>query len=325
MESRKLGTQGLSVAAIGLGCMGMTHAYGMRDDAESIATIHRALDAGVTLLDTAEVYGPYTNEELVGEAIRGRRAQVSLATKFGIKMNSNGVTSVDGTPTNARSAVEGSLKRLGVEVIDLYYLHRKDPAVPIEDSVGAMKELVDAGKVRFLGLSEVGPETLRRAHQVHPISAVQSEYSLWERGIEVAVLPAMRELGIGLVPFSPLGRGFLTGAFRSVDGMTARDFRRTLPRFTNEHLAANAGIVEVVKAVAARHRATPAQIALAWVLGQGKDVVPIPGTKRRQYLDENLGAIEVQLNGNDLADLSPLASIVSGERYATHAARLAER
>jgi aryl-alcohol dehydrogenase-like predicted oxidoreductase len=325
MESRNLGTQGLSVAAIGLGCMGMTHAYGTRDDAESIETIHRALDAGVTLLDTAEVYGPHTNEELVGKAIRGRRAQVSLATKFGIKLNSDGVASVDGTPTNARRAVEGSLKRLGVEVIDLYYLHRKDPDVPIEESVGAMRELVDVGKVRFLGLSEVGPETLHRAHRVHPISAVQSEYSLWERGIEDAVLPAMRELGIGLVPFSPLGRGFLTGAFRSVDGMTARDFRRTLPRFTNEHLAANARIVNVVKAVAARHRATPAQIALAWVLGQGKDVVPIPGTKRRQYLDENLGAIEVQLNSIDLADLNPLASIVSGERYGTHAAKLAER
>jgi aryl-alcohol dehydrogenase-like predicted oxidoreductase len=325
MESRKLGTQGLSVAAMGLGCMGMTHAYGTRDDAESIATIHRALDAGVTLLDTAEVYGPYTNEELVGKAIKGRRAQVSLATKFGIKMNPGGVTSVDGTPANAKRSVEGSLKRLGVEVIDLYYLHRKDPDVPIEESVGAMKELVEAGKVRFLGLSEVGPETIRRAHQVHPISAVQSEYSLWERGIEEAVLPAMRELGIGLVPFSPLGRGFLTGALLSVDGMTATDFRRTLPRFTNEHLAANERIVDVVKAVAARHRATPAQIALAWVLAQGNDVVPIPGTKRRQYLDENLGAAEVKLNSDDLADLNPLASIVSGERYAAQAAKLAER
>jgi len=325
MESRKLGTQGLSVAAIGLGCMGMTHAYGTRDDAESIATIHRALDAGVTLLDTAEVYGPYTNEELVGKAIKGRRAQVSLATKFGIKMNPGGVTSVDGTPANAKRAVEGSLKRLGVETMDLYYLHRKDPDVPIEESVGAMKELVEAGKVRFLGLSEVGPETIRRAHRVHPISAVQSEYSLWERGIEEAVLPGMRELGIGLVPFSPLGRGFLTGALRSVDGMTATDFRRTLPRFTNEHLAANELIVDVVKVVAARHRATPAQIALAWVLAQGTDVVPIPGTKRRQYLDENLGAAEVKLNSDDLADLNPLASIVSGERYAAQAAKLAER
>jgi aryl-alcohol dehydrogenase-like predicted oxidoreductase len=325
MESRNLGTQGLSVAAIGLGCMGMTHGYGTRDDVESIETIHRALDAGVTLLDTAEVYGPHTNEELVGKAIKGRRAQVSLATKFGIKLNSDGATSVDGTPANARRAVEGSLRRLGVDVIDLYYLHRKDPDVPVEDSVGAMKELVDAGKVRFLGLSEVGPETIRRAHQVHPITAVQSEYSLWERGVEDAVLPAMRELGIGLVPFSPLGRGFLTGALPSVDGMTATDFRRTLPRFTNENLAANARIVDMVKAVAARHRATPAQISLAWVLAQGNDLVPIPGTKRRQYLDENLGAIEVKLDSNDLADLNRLASIVSGERYPTHAARLAER
>lgn len=325
MESRNLGTQGLSVSAIGLGCMGMTHAYGTRDDAESIETIHRALDAGVTLLDTAEAYGPHTNEELVGKAIRGRRAQVILATKFGIKLSSDGVATVDGTPANARRAVAGSLKRLGVEVIDLYYLHRKDPDVPIEESVGAMKELVEAGKVRFLGLSEVGPETLRRAHQVHPISAVQSEYSLWERGIEDAVLPAMRELGVGLVPFSPLGRGFLTGVLRSVDAMTASDFRRTLPRFSNENLAANGRIVEAVKAVAARHRATPAQIALAWVLARGNDVVPIPGTKRRQYLDENLGAVNVMLNSDDLANLNPLASIVSGERYPTHAAKLAER
>ena len=305
--------------------MGMTHAYGTRDDAESIETIHRALDAGVTLLDTAEAYGPHTNEELVGKAIRGRREQVILATKFGIKLTSDGVASVDGTPVNAKRAVEGSLKRLGVEVIDLYYLHRKDPEVPIEESIGAMKELVEAGKVRFLGLSEVGPETLRRAHQVHPISAVQSEYSLWERGIEDTVLPAMRELGIGLVPFSPLGRGFLTGALRSADTMTATDFRRTLPRFTNENLAANERIVETVKAVAARHRATAAQIALAWVLAQGNDVVPIPGTKRRQYLDENLGAVKVMLNSDDLTDLDPLASIVSGERYPAHAAKLAER
>jgi aryl-alcohol dehydrogenase-like predicted oxidoreductase len=325
MQSRNLGTQGLSVAAMGLGCMGMTHAYGARDDAESIATIHRALDAGVTLLDTAEVYGPYTNEELVGKAIRGRRAQVIIATKFGITLSSGGVATVDGTPANATRAVEGSLKRLGVEVIDLYYLHRKDPNVPIEESVGAMKDLVSAGKVRFLGLSEVGAETLHQAHRVHPISAVQSEYSLWERGIEDAVLPAMRELGIGLVPFSPLGRGFLTGALRSADQLGASDFRRTLPRFTDRNLAANVRIVDAVKAVAARHQATPAQIALGWVLAQGQDVVPIPGTKRRKYLDDNLGALDVKLTKDDLAGLNGLASMVSGERYPAHAARLAER
>ena len=325
METRNLGTQGLSVAAIGLGCMGMTHAYGTRNDAESIATIHRALDAGVTLLDTAEVYGPYTNEELVGQAIRGRRAQVVIATKFGIKLSPSGVAETDGTPANARRAVEGSLKRLGVDVIDLYYLHRKDPNVPIEESVGAMKDLVVAGKVRFLGLSEVGPDNLRRAHQVHPISAVQSEYSLWERGLEDAVLPAMRELGIGLVPFSPLGRGYLTGALLSADELPASDFRRTLPRFTNENLSANVQIVDAVKAVADRHRATPAQIALAWVLAQGSDVVPIPGTKRRKYLDENLGAIDVKLSKDDLDGLNALAVIVSGDRYPAHAAKLAER
>jgi len=325
MQSRHIGTQGLSVASIGLGCMGMTHAYGTRDDAESIATIHKALDAGVTLLDTAEVYGPYTNEELVGQAIRGRRAQVIVATKFGLTLSSGGVATVDGTPTNAKRAVEGSLKRLGVDVIDLYYLHRKDPNVPIEESVGGMKDLVDAGKVRFLGLSEVSAETLHQAHTIHPISAVQSEYSLWERGIEDAVLPAMRELGVGLVPFSPLGRGFLTGALEGTDQLPASDFRRTLPRFTDQHLAANARIVDAVKAVAAHHQATPAQIALAWVLAQGQDVVPIPGTKRRKYLDENLGAADIKLSTDDLASLNRLAAMVSGERYPAHAAKLAER
>lgn len=325
MEMRNLGTQGLSVAAIGLGCMGMTHAYGTRDDTESIATILSAIESGVTLLDTAEVYGPHTNEELVGKAIKGHRADVVLATKFGITIGPGGVSGVDGTPANARRAVEGSLKRLGVDVIDLYYLHRKDPNVPIEESVGAMKNLIDAGKVRYLGLSEVGPETLRRAHKVHPISAVQSEYSLWERGIEASILPVMRELGIGLVPFSPLGRGFLTGALHNVAELTPGDFRRTLPRFTDQHLSANLAIVEKIQIIAARHRATPAQIALAWVLGQGDDIVPIPGTKRQRYLKENLGAIGVKLTHNDLADLNGLASIVSGDRYPTSSAKFAER
>jgi aryl-alcohol dehydrogenase-like predicted oxidoreductase len=324
METRKIGSQGLAAGAIGLGCMGMTHAYGTGDEAESIATIHRALDSGVTLLDTAEVYGPHTNEELVGKAIRGRRAGVVLATKFGIVIGAAPMQ-LDGSPANARRAVEGSLRRLGVDVIDLYYLHRKDPAVPIEETVGAMKELVAAGKVRFLGLSEVGAETLRRAHKVHPISAVQSEYSLWERGIEESILPAMRELGVGLVPFSPLGRGYLTGAYQSSSDFGAGDLRRNLPRFDDEHLAANRRLVDTVKAVAGRHGASPAQIALAWVLAKVPDAVPIPGTKRRAYLDDNLGALNVHLTTADMAELDRLASMAVGERYPPAMAKMAER
>lgn len=324
MEQRKIGSHGLIVGAIGLGCMGMNHAYGTGDDAESIATIHRALDCGVTLLDTAEVYGPHTNEELVGKAIRGRRDQVVLATKFGFVLGS-GLNQLDGSPANARRAVEGSLRRLGVDVIDLYYLHRKDPAVPIEESVGGMKELVDAGKVRFLGLSEVGAETIRRAHQVHPISAVQSEYSLWERGIEDSILPAMRELGVGLVPFSPLGRGYLTGAIQSTSAFGASDFRRSLPRFDDEHMAANQKLVDMVKTVAGRHDATAAQVALAWVLKAAPDAVPIPGTKRRTYLDDNLGAANLHLTAEDMADLNQLASMAVGDRYPPAFAKTAER
>ena len=243
----------------------------------------------------------------MGKAIQGRRDQVVLATKFGI-VPGTGHMQLDGSPANVRRAVEGSLQRLGVEVIDLYYLHRKDPAVPIEETVGAMKELVEAGKVRFLGLSEVGAETIRRAHKVHPISAVQSEYSLWERGIEESILPAMRELGVGLVPFSPLGRGYLTGAFQSSSAFGAGDFRRSLPRFDDEHMAANQKLVETVKAVAARRAATPAQVALAWVLAVAPDAVPIPGTKRRTYLDDNLGAVNVHLTPDDMAELGQLAS-----------------
>jgi aryl-alcohol dehydrogenase-like predicted oxidoreductase len=324
METRKIGSQGLAAGAIGLGCMGMTHAYGTGDEAESIATIHRALDSGVTLLDTAEVYGPHTNEELVGKAIRGRRAGVVLATKFGIVIGA-GPMQLDGSPANVRRAVEGSLRRLGVDVIDLYYLHRKDPAIPIEETVGAMKELVTAGKVRFLGLSEVGAETLRRANKVHPISAVQSEYSLWERGIEESILPAMRELGVGLVPFSPLGRGYLTGAYQSASDFGAGDLRRNLPRFDDEHLAANRRLVDTVKTVAGRHGASPAQIALAWVLAKVPDAVPIPGTKRRAYLDDNLGALKVHLTAADMAELDPLASMAVGERYPPAMAKMAER
>ena len=324
METRKIGSQGLAAGAIGLGCMGMSHAYGAGDETESIAVVHRALDAGVTLLDTAEVYGPHTNEELVGKAIRGRRNEVVLATKFGIVIGSRPMQ-LDGSPTNAQRAVEGSLKRLGVDVIDLYYLHRKDPAIPIEETVGAMKQLVEAGKVRYLGLSEVGAETIRRAHKIHPISAVQSEYSVWERGIEESILPAMRELGVGLVPFSPLGRGYLTGAFQSSSGFGAGDFRLSLPRFNDEHLAANQKLVDTVKAVAARLSATPAQVALAWVLTAVPDAVPIPGTKRRKYLDDNLGAANVHLSPEDMADLNQLAAIAVGDRYSPAMAKLAER
>jgi aryl-alcohol dehydrogenase-like predicted oxidoreductase len=303
----------------------MTHAYGTGDEVESIATIHRALDLGVTLFDTAEVYGPHTNEELVGKAIRGRRDQVVLATKFGF-VEGTGLQNLDGSPANVRRAAEGSLRRLGVDVIDLYYLHRKDPAVPIEDTVGAMKELYEEGKVRFLGLSEVGAETIRRAHSVHPISAVQSEYSLWERGIEESILPAMRELGVGLVPFSPLGRGYLTGAFQSSSFFVEGDFRHRLPRFDDEHLAANQRLVDAVKAVAVRHRdATPARVALAWVLAAAPDAVPIPGTKRRSYLEDNLGAASLHLTAEDMADLNRLASMAVGDRYPPAMAKTAER
>jgi aryl-alcohol dehydrogenase-like predicted oxidoreductase len=324
MPVRTIGSQGLAAGAIGLGCMGMTHAYGTGNEAESIATIHRAIDRGVTLLDTAEAYGPHTNEELVGKAIRGRRSEVVLATKFGITIDSQAMQ-LDGSPANARRAVEGSLRRLGVDTIDLYYLHRKDPAIPIEESVGAMKELVEAGKVRFLGLSEVGVETLRRAHRVHPISAVQSEYSLWERGIERDILPAMRELGVGLVPFSPLGRGYLTGALQSSAELVPGDFRRILPRFDDEHLAANRKLVEIVEAVAARHGTTPARVALAWILLKAPDDVPIPGTKRRAYLDDNLGALDVRLTPEDMAELDGLEAMATGDRYPPSMARNAER
>jgi aryl-alcohol dehydrogenase-like predicted oxidoreductase len=278
----------------------------------------------VTLLDTAEVYGPHTNEVLVGKAIRGRRHEVVLATKFGFVIGS-GVTQLDGSPANAKRAAEGCLQRLGVDAIDLYYLHRKDPKVPIEETVGAMKELVEAGKVRYIGLSEVGAETIRRAHQVHPISAVQSEYSLWERGIEESVLPAMRELGIGLVPFSPLGRGYLTGALQSSSTFVEGDFRRGLPRFDDAHMAANRKLVDIVKSVAQRRGATTAQVALAWILIEAPDAVPIPGTKRRTYLDDNLGAANLRLTAEDMAELNGLASMAVGERYPPAMSKIAER
>ena len=311
MKTRRLGGV-LEVGAMGLGCMGMTHGYVRPeeiDEAGAIDTIHRALDRGVTLLDTAEVYGPFTNERLVGKAIRGRRERVVLATKFGIHGGA------DGSPENARRVAEASLRRLEVDVIDLFYLHRKDPKVPIEESVGGMKRLVEAGLVRFLGLSEIGPETLRRAQRVHPIAALQSEYSVFERGVEARILPTCRELGVGFVPFSPLGRGFLAGAFKDASELAQGDFRHDLPRFAPENARANEALLQAVRAVAARHRATPGQVALAWVLAQGADVVPIPGTRRRARLDENLGALDLILSPEDLAELEPLAGRVAGDRY----------
>jgi aryl-alcohol dehydrogenase-like predicted oxidoreductase len=314
MEQRKLGTQGLTVSAMGLGCMGMTFAYGTADEAESIATIHRALELGVNFLDTAEVYGPYSNEELVGRALRGRRDGVILATKFGFRIEDRKNVGVNGTPENAKRVAEESLARLDTDRIDLYYQHRRDPSVPIEETVGAMKELVEEGKVRYLGLSEVSPETLRRANAVHPISALQNEYSLWERRIEKTILPAARELGVGLVPYSPLGRGFLTGAV-NVERLEENDFRRTNPRFSAENARRNQRIVDVVREVAAECNATPAQVALAWVLSRGDDVVPIPGTKRVSYLEENVGALHLRLSGEQLAALDVLHQYTAGERY----------
>jgi aryl-alcohol dehydrogenase-like predicted oxidoreductase len=318
MEHRKLGTQGLVVSAVGLGCMGMSQSYGAADDTESIAAIHRALDLGVTFLDTAEVYGPFVNEKLVGRALRGRRDEAVVATKFGFKIDpaaANPVSGVDGSPANVKRAAEACLGRLGIETIDLFYQHRRDPNVPIEETVGALKELIEAGKIRYIGLSEVGAETLRRAHNVHPVSALQSEYSLWERGLETDIIPTLRELGIGLVPFSPLGRGFLTGAVASNEGLPEDDFRHRDPRFALENAKQNAAIVAGVKEIAAAHDATPAQVALAWLLAKGDDVVPIPGTKRVRYLEENARAAELALSAPELARLDGLAAITAGPRY----------
>ena len=316
MDNRTLGA--LRVSALGLGCMGMSEFYGAGDDAESIATIHRALDLGVTLLDTADIYGPYLNEELVGRAIAGRRDEVVLATKFGIVRDpaDPSFRGVDGRPDYVRASAEASLARLGVDHIDLYYQHRPDPATPIEDTVGAMAELVQAGKVRQLGLSEVGPDLLRRAHAVHPIAALQSEYSLWHREIEQEILPTARELGIGLVPYSPLGRGFLTGAISDVEALADNDFRRANPRFQGDNLTRNQGIVQTVRELAAAKGVLPAQLALAWVLGQGQDVVPIPGTKRRTYLEQNVAATDVVLTADELEQIGQSVPQAVGARYA---------
>jgi len=321
MPKRRLG-QGLEVSALGLGCMGMSWAYGATevDRDEAIATIHHALDRGMTLLDTADVYGPFTNEELVGEAIRGRRDEVVLATKFGIVRDIEAVPgvsaqTVNGRPDYVKIACEGSLRRLGVDHIDLYYLHRVDPETPIEDTVGAMKELVEAGKVRHIGLSEAAPETIRRAHAVHPLTALQSEYSLWSRDPEDGVLQTLRELGIGLVAYSPLGRGFLSGAIRSIDDLALGDYRRSSPRFMGDNFTRNLELVAVVEELAHRKGVAPAQLALAWVMAQGKDIVPIPGTRRRFRLDENIVAAEIDLTSEELEQIAAAIPLAAGDRY----------
>ncbi|HTI45493.1 MAG TPA: aldo/keto reductase [Casimicrobiaceae bacterium] len=318
MEKRKLGA-GLTVSAMGLGCMGMSDFYGDRDEHESIATIHRALDLGIDLLDTADMYGVGRNEELVGRAIRGRRDRVVLATKFGnVRADDGRPLGISGKPDYVRKACEASLRRLGVDTIDLYYQHRVDPATPIEETVGEMAKLVREGKVRFLGLSEAAPQTIRRAHAVHPIAALQTEYSLWSREPEDELLATVRELGIGFVPYSPLGCGFLAGQIRSVDDFDPDDWRRTNPRFTGENFQRNLQLVDEIRRVAHEKGCTPAQLALAWVLAQGDDVVPIPGTKRRKYLEDNVGALDVRLTDEELARIDRVfpKGAAAGERYA---------
>ena len=315
--TRKLGSQGLEVSALGLGCMGMSQSYGVPDDRESIATLHRAVDLGITFLDTAEVYGPFTNEELLGRALEGRRDRVVLATKFGFRFEGRQILGTDSRPARIRQVTEASLRRLQTDHIDLLYQHRVDPGIPIEDVVGTMADLVREGKVRFLGLSEAGASTIRRAHAVHPISAMQSEYSLWERNLEQEIIPVLRDLGIGLVAFSPLGRGFLTGTAKRAEDYPEDDYRRGDPRFQGANFDANVRAASVVQDVAARKNATASQVALAWLLHQGDDIVPIPGTKRRRYLEENAAAASLSLSPGDIVELDRALAphSVAGPRY----------
>ena len=321
LPTRTLGSHGLTVSALGLGLMGMSQSYGTteeRDEKESIATVHRALELGVTFFDTAEAYGPFKNEELFARAMKGRRERVIVATKFGFKFDATGgISGVDSRPAHIREAVEGSLRRLQMDQIDLLYQHRVDPAVPIEEVVGVMADLVREGKVRFLGLSEAGERTIRRAHTVHPIAALQSEYSLWERNLEERIIPLLRELGIGLVPFAPLGRGFLTGAVKRAEEYPQGDFRRNDPRYQGQNFDANVQAATAVRDLAARKDATPGQIALAWLLHKGTDIVPIPGTKRRHYLEENVAAASITLTSDEMSALDSALrpENVSGPRY----------
>jgi aryl-alcohol dehydrogenase-like predicted oxidoreductase len=319
MDQRRLGSEGLVVSELGLGCMGMSEFYGTGEEDESVSTIQRAIDLGVTFIDTADMYGPFTNEKLVGKAIEGRRDEVTIATKFGIQREEDGSwLGINGKPEYVKSACDASLKRLGVDYIDLYYQHRVDPETPIEETVGAMKELVEAGKVRFLGLSEAAPDSIRQAHSVHPISVLQTEYSLWSRDVEDEHLPTLRELGIGFVAYSPLGRGFLTGQIQEFEDLPEDDYRRQSPRFQGENFDKNLDLVQRVNEIAKEKGGKPGQLALAWLLHQGEDIVPIPGTKRREYLEENAAAADVELNDEDPKRIEEVVpkDVAAGERYA---------